>query len=85
MFKKRTLIATAVITAVITAAGLAASVSSEDTKGQSDFHSKTANVDLIFADGFESGDTSAWDDLNSGSCTITSITLPVPTPVRRKK
>ncbi len=39
---------------------------------------KTVDVDLIFADGFESGDTSAWGTQEEDSCFITSVDLPLP-------
>lgn len=82
MRTKRTLVATLVVLGIAAAVGFASSLSKWDTNVQQNDTEKATNVDLIFADGFESGDTSAWDDLNMGACTISSVTLPV--PARRK-
>jgi uncharacterized protein YabE (DUF348 family) len=59
----------------IVAADRADSVTNDDTGSPIEHSSsKVADISLIFSDGFESGDTSAWNPY----CSVSSVDLPLP-------
>ncbi|RLE26570.1 MAG: hypothetical protein DRJ65_05260 [Acidobacteria bacterium] len=84
MRKSETLAVLFVVFAVVSGAVWAASVNFQNNVDHSDHNpTKAVDISLIFADGFESGDTSAWNYQGDGSCTISSVDL-LPLPARSK-
>jgi len=79
MKKVKAVVVGLIMVVAIAAADWADSVMTRDQVSPIDHSSsKDAFVDLIFADGFESGDTSAWNYEGDGACMIATIDLPMP-------
>ncbi|RLE34729.1 MAG: hypothetical protein DRJ61_04605 [Acidobacteria bacterium] len=75
MRTRKTLTTIVLVFSVAAAIGWAASVNSQNGVGHSDHNpAKVVDVSLIFADGFESGDTSEWGQY----CTLSTLDLPIP-------